>query len=137
LQERSTQISPTAQLNDFEINANSRISQGHPGERGNEVCESATVMIALHACPRCNGAVLEYPPPDAEGALCITCGWRQPDISPDVQAQIEAHLGKPSLEKPYTHTRIGRGKPALSGWERVKLQRERARGLVKEIARVI
>jgi Zn ribbon nucleic-acid-binding protein len=84
-------------------------------------------MISLGSCPRCNGAVLEYLPSGTESALCINCGWRQPDIPPQVQAQVDAHMGRPYLEQPYNRNRIGTGKPPLSGWDRVKLRRERER----------
>ena len=82
-------------------------------------------MISLHECPRCNGAVLEHSPVDMDGAMCINCGWRRSDILPDIQAQVEAHLGKPYLEPRYAHSRIGTGKPPLSGWERLKRLRRR------------
>ena len=94
---------------------------------GHEGFMSNGAMLTLQACPRCNGAVLRSPPSEFEGTLCVNCGWRQPDISAEVQAQIEARLGKPSVEEPYTRRRIGRGKPPLSGWERAKRQKERDR----------
>ena len=82
-------------------------------------------MIVLHACPRCSGAVLEYPPPTTDSALCINCGWRRSQIPPAIQAQVEAHLGQPFMEERYTRERIGTGKPPLNGWDRVKRRRER------------
>ena len=82
-------------------------------------------MIAPNNCPRCKGAVLQYPAPADDGALCINCGWRKADIHPEIQAQIQAYLGKPYMEDRYTHNRIGTGKPPLNGWERVKRRRER------------
>ena len=82
-------------------------------------------MITLQACPRCKGAVLEYPHPDVESALCINCGWRRSPVPAAIQAQVEAHLGKPFMEDRYVRDRIGTGKPPLNGWDRVKRRRER------------
>ena len=84
------------------------------------------MMITLQSCPRCNGAILEYSHP-VDSALCITCGWRRAEIPADVLAQVKAHLGEPYMEDRYIHTRIGTGKPPLSGWDRVKRRRERER----------
>ena len=92
-------------------------------------------MLDLHGCPRCNGAVVEYPWSD-DGTYCINCGWRRPDISPEIQAQVEAHLGKSYMETHYAHNRIATGKPPLSGWERIKRARERARRLKDDAAEV-
>lgn len=86
-------------------------------------------MIRLNSCPRCHGAVLEYTPPSADSAMCINCGWRRQEVPPDIQEQVQAHLGKAVFEGRYAHTRIGTGKPPLSGWDRVKRSRERARRL--------
>ena len=87
----------------------------------------ANEMIRLNSCPRCHGAVLEYTPPSADSAMCINCGWRRQEVPPDIQEQVQAHLGKAVFEGRYAHTRIGTGKPPLSGWDRVKRSRERAR----------
>ncbi len=87
--------------------------------------KAAGVMITLQACPRCGGAVLDYGSPFADSPLCLTCGWRRPEISPEIQAEVDAHMGKPFLEDRYVHRHIGTGKPPLSGWEREKRRRER------------
>ena len=84
-------------------------------------------MMALHSCPRCKGAVMEHGQTAPESAVCINCGWRRAEIPEDVIAQVEAHLGQPYMEDRYAHSRIGTGKPPLSGWERVKRRRERER----------
>jgi len=85
-------------------------------------------MIILQACPKCRGAVLEhYPAVLDDGPLCVNCGWRRSDIPPDVRAQVEARLGEQYLEDRYVHSRIGTGKPPLSGWQRLKRLRERNR----------
>ena len=81
--------------------------------------------MKLHGCPRCNGAVLEYPAPAVESAYCVNCGWRRPDIPLDIQALVEEHLGKPLIEGRYTHQQIGTGRPAPNGWDRIKRHRER------------
>lgn len=83
------------------------------------------IMISLEGCPRCNGAMLKYPDPVVDGTLCVNCGWRKADVPPEIQTQVEAHLGKPYMEERYTHSRIGTGKLPLNGWERVKRRRER------------
>ena len=83
-------------------------------------------MISVNACPRCRGAVVEQSPPAIDTALCVNCGWRRQEIPPDVQMEVAAHVGKPFLEESrYTHHRIATGKPALTGWERVKRARDR------------
>ena len=85
-------------------------------------------MIILQACPKCRGSVLEHGPAVLEdGPLCVNCGWRRSEIPPDVRAQVEARLGQPYLEDRYIHSRIGTGKPPLSGWQRLKMLRERNR----------
>ena len=43
----------------------------------------------------------------------------------EIRKEVEAHLGKAFVENHYPHRFIGTGKPALSGWERKKLGRER------------
>ena len=71
--------------------------------------------------------MLEYPTPAVERALCVNCGWRRSEVPPDVQSQVEAHVGEALMEERYVHDRIGTGKPPLSGWERTKRRRERER----------
>ena len=82
-------------------------------------------MMNLQGCPRCDGAVVEYSRPDIDNAMCVNCGWRRQDIPPDVQEAVEAYLGKAYLEDRGSHSRIGTGKPPLSGWDRVKRKRQR------------
>ena len=84
-------------------------------------------MKKLNGCPRCNGAVLEIDSSNTDGPLCITCGWRRPEVPAEVRLQVEEHIGKPYLEDRYSHSRIATGKPPLSGWDRVKRRRERER----------
>lgn len=84
-------------------------------------------MIELDACQRCGGAIIDYSSPIADSPMCITCGWRKVTVPTDVQAEVEAHLGKTFMEDRYTHKQIGTGKPPLSGWEREKRRRERVR----------
>jgi hypothetical protein len=67
--------------------------------------------------------VLEYTARADEDALCVNCGWRRPNIPPDVQAYVDEHLGKDQLRERYERTSIGTGKPPLSGWQRLKRQR--------------
>ena len=83
------------------------------------------VSITLQACPRCGGAVLDYQSPIADSPLCITCGWRRPEVPPDIQAEVEAHLGKSFMEDYYKRKSLGTGKPPLSGWERRKRARDK------------
>ena len=82
-------------------------------------------MIELDACVRCGGAILDYSSPITDSPMCITCGWRKVSVPADVQAEVEAHMGKTFMEDRYTHKQIGTGKPPLSGWEREKRRRER------------
>lgn len=91
-------------------------------------------MISLHACPRCQGAVVEYRPPAIDTAMCVNCGWRRAEIPTDVEELVAEHVGKPYLEDRYTHHRIGTGKPPLSGWDRIKRSRERETRLRGESA---
>ena len=81
-------------------------------------------MINFGACPRCGAAVIDEAPPFEDSPMCITCGWRRPDVPVDIQAEVQAHLGKKFVENRYTHKQIGKGKAPLSGWERTKRQRE-------------
>ena len=81
-------------------------------------------MISLLACPKCNGAVLEDPLPLADNPLCVNCGWRCPAVPRDVQAEVEAHLGRDTVEQRIPE-RIGKGEPPMSGWQRTKRRRER------------
>ena len=80
-------------------------------------------MITFEACPRCRGAVLDYNCQVADSPLCIMCGWRRRDISPAIQAEVDAHIGKLFVEDRYVHRNIGSGKPPLSGWDREKRRR--------------
>ena len=80
-------------------------------------------MTTDETCPRCGGAVIDYRCQAVDTALCITCGWRRRDVPPGVQQEVEAHLGKSYVENRYMHSRLGKGKPPLSGWEREKLRR--------------
>ena len=82
-------------------------------------------MLKLHSCPRCDGAILEYQPPDSDGGLCVNCGWRRKSISSDVLVEVRAHLGQPYVDDHYARKQIARGKPQPSGWERAKRRRER------------
>ncbi|HAL46382.1 MAG: hypothetical protein FI707_01860 [SAR202 cluster bacterium] len=81
--------------------------------------------ITLQACPRCNGAVLDYARSAEDGPMCLTCGWRDLQVSDAVQAEVDDHIGEDFVEHVYTHHQVGRGKPALSGWEREKRRRQR------------
>ena len=82
-------------------------------------------MIAVNSCPRCKGAVLEHGGSYVDSAMCLNCGWRKAEVPTEVLEQVKNHLGDPYMEDRYTHTRIGTGKPPLSGWDRVKRRRER------------
>jgi hypothetical protein len=46
-------------------------------------------------------------------------------VSDAVQAEVDDHIGEDFVEHVYTHHQVGRGKPALSGWEREKRRRQR------------
>jgi hypothetical protein len=81
--------------------------------------------------------VVEYAPPALDSATCVNCGWRRPEIPPDVQALVADHLGKSYLEGRYRHHRIGTGKPPLSGWDRIKRARQRdARHHIQSAGRI-
>ena len=81
-------------------------------------------MITLGVCPRCNGAVVNYTLPTEDSPLCLMCGWRQQEVSPAIQAEVQKYLGKSYVEDRYSSKPIGSGKPPLSGWEREKRRRE-------------
>lgn len=77
-------------------------------------------MNDLRACPRCNGVVLDDP---FESEMkCLNCGWRPRAIPDDVKREVEAHRGKSNIG--YNRKRPPRGKPPLSGWERLKQRKE-------------
>ena len=90
---------------------------GEPGK-------ASDMMITPAACPRCRGAILDYQFELADSPLCIVCGWRRPDVSPEIRAEVETHLGR-ALIGNQRKRRIGSGKPPPSGWEREKRRRER------------
>lgn len=59
-------------------------------------------MIFSNACPRCNGAIVDYEAPLLDGPLCLNCGWRQsrpaaslPELAP--QSAPRSALGAESL----------------------------------------
>ena len=81
--------------------------------------------FALKACPRCQGAVIDYGHPPEESPMCIVCGWRDQKVPPAVADEVSEHLGRPYVEHTYTHSSPFRGKPPLSGWEREKRRRMR------------
>ena len=83
-------------------------------------------MMSLHGCPRCSGAVVDDPIAADDDALCVNCGWRRADIPLHIQTEVAAHLGKPYMGDRYTHHRIGKGKPPLSGWDQIKQRRARS-----------
>ena len=77
---------------------------------------------------------MEHGPSIEDGAVCINCGWRKQEIPADVLEQVQAHLGEPYMDGRRPQQRIGTGKPPLSGWDRVKLRRERVRRRLSKIA---
>jgi Zn ribbon nucleic-acid-binding protein len=76
-------------------------------------------------CPRCNGVVLADPFED--DVKCVTCGWHPRTVPDDVMLEVEAHKGKSNIG--HNRKRPPQGKPALSGWERLKRRREKQRQL--------
>jgi hypothetical protein len=69
-----------------------------------------------------------------DSPLCITCGWRRPEIPPTIKAEVDARLQKAFMEDSYERKLIGTGKPPLSGWEREKRRRARARRSLRDAA---
>ena len=86
----------------------------------------------LQACPRCEGAIVNYSHPSVESPMCIVCGWRDQSIPRAVAEEVAEHLGRPYVEHTYTHSSPFRGKPPLSGWEREKRRRVRSVSAVDE-----
>ena len=81
-------------------------------------------MLKYNGCPRCDGAVLNSAYPTDDGPTCVNCGWRQYQIPEDILAEVAAQLGKPQLEgERYARHRIGTGRVAPTGWERLKKRR--------------
>ena len=74
-------------------------------------------------CPRCNGVVLDDPF-EAE-MKCVTCGWRPRTVPDDVKREVEAHKGKSNIG--HNRKKPPRGKPPLSGWERMQKLKEKQR----------
>ena len=85
-------------------------------------------MYGCGICPRCEGPIVDAEDPVEDSPLCITCGWRRSDVAPDVQAEVEAFMGKDVPRPRSPRKRIGTGKPPLSGWEREKRRKDRADG---------
>ncbi len=74
--------------------------------------------ITLRACPRCNGAVIDYGYTYADNPLCVTCGWRRAEVSADVLAEVRSHLGKPLIENRYLENQMrGRRAPPREEWD--------------------
>ena len=84
------------------------------------------MKMSLRTCPRCTGAVIDYDHM-SDCPSCVNCGWRQVEISADVKTEYDSYFGIDRSPDYYAHRTIGTGKPPLSGWERVKRQRERTR----------
>lgn len=63
------------------------------------------IAIEFRACPKCGGDVLENSSASSEGAFCINCGWRAPNIPYDVSMQVKAHEGKRNIEDAYERDR--------------------------------
>ena len=78
-------------------------------------------MIRADPCPRCNGIVVDEPLQDE--LICINCGWRPRLIPPDVQREVDAHLGESTVERAHRH--IPRGRPSLKWSERARRRKER------------
>ena len=68
--------------------------------------------------------MIDAVPPMEDSPLCITCGWRRTYLSPEIRAEVKAHLGARFIGNHHPHRRIPTGKEPLSGWERVKRLRE-------------
>ena len=78
-------------------------------------------MITAEPCPRCHGNVSDEPLQDE--LICINCGWRPLVVATDVQREVDAHRGEPTVERAHNH--IPRGMPSLSWSERARLRKER------------
>jgi hypothetical protein len=91
-----------------------------PGMSNSTALRADTTMLTFNGCPRCRGTVLDYTARADKDALCVICGWRRPNIPPDVPAYVDEHPWKPRLRERYERTTIGTGKPPLGGWERLK-----------------
>ena len=75
--------------------------------------------LKLRSCLKCNGAVLECPDGELDSAFCINCGWRRPEASP-ADETLDESKNRVRLPVRGAHSRIGTGKPPLSGWARTK-----------------
>ena len=76
----------------------------------------------LNSCPRCNGAVLDYVQPTEDSTMCIMCGWLDRTVSESVLTEVKNHLASHSSSTP-TRSKVTRGKPPMSCWEREKKRR--------------
>jgi Zn ribbon nucleic-acid-binding protein len=75
--------------------------------------------IQIAKCPRCTGAVIDYQSSSEDSAKCLTCGWRDQQVSQDVQREINVSLGEPKLAvSPYL------GKPSRVEWWQEQVQSE-------------
>ena len=81
-------------------------------------------MIRPESCPKCDGVIVDEPLEDE--LKCLSCGWRPAEIPPDVQEEVDLHLGRSFIDHSRKH--LPRGKPPLTGWEREKLRRQRQNG---------
>ena len=93
-------------------------------------------MINFGACPRCRGPVFDSEEPNEDSPMCITCGWRDQGLSPEILAEVEACVGKAyTYATRYLRKTIGTGQPALSGWDKIKRRRALAQRRELEVSR--
>ena len=63
------------------------------------------IAVEFRGCPKCGGDVWENSSACSEGAFCIDCGWRAPNIPDEVTVQVKAHEGKRNIEDAYERDR--------------------------------
>jgi hypothetical protein len=89
-------------------------------------------ILTLQACPRCQGAVIDYSHPPEESAMSIVCGSRDRNVPKAVADEVSEHPGRPFVEHSYTHHSPYRGGAPLSGWYRGTRRRLRAGGVTEK-----
>ena len=76
--------------------------------------------VQTGTCPRCKGAVIDYQVSSEDSPTCLTCGWREQQVSADVQREINASLGHPKLAiSPFIHD------PSRMAWRQNRVLNER------------
>ena len=81
---------------------------------------SDVTAIQTGTCPGCKGAVIDYQASSEDSLTYLTCGWREQQVSADVQREINVSLGQLKLAiSPFIHA------PTRVTWWQDRVLKER------------